>query len=115
MVHAAARKHGADEIESLGLALAAQVIERQPRISRVRVEITEQRWQRLEAGGKTQAQTFLVGSPEERTAIVSSNGKQMSVVAGIDQLTLMRSAGFARSALELDLIRIRSRQSEPGR
>ena len=95
MVHAAARKHGADEIESLGLALAAQVLERQPRISRVRVEITEQRWQRLEAGGKTQAQTFLAGSPEERTAIVTSNGKQMSVVAGIDQLTLMRSAGFA--------------------
>ena len=94
IVHAAARRHGADEIESLGLALAAHVLERQPRISRVRVEIAEQRWQRLEAGGKTQAQTFAVGSPEERTAIVTSNGRQTSVVAGIDQLTLMRSAGF---------------------
>jgi urate oxidase len=76
-------------------ALAAQVLERQPRFARVRVEIAEQRWQRLEAGGKMQAQMFLVGSPEERTAIVTSNGKQMSVVSGIDQLTLMRSAGFA--------------------
>ena len=95
IVHRAARRYGADEIESLALALAAQVIERQPRISKVRVEVAEQRWQRLEAGGKTQAQTFVVGSPEERTAIVTSNGKQMSVVAGIDQLTLMRSAGFA--------------------
>ena len=95
IVHAAARRHGADEIESLGLELAAQVIERQPRIAKVRVEISEKRWQRLEAGGKVQAQTFLVGSPEERTAIITTNGKQMSVVAGIDQLTVMRSAGFA--------------------
>jgi urate oxidase len=95
IVHAAARRHGADEIESLGLALAAQVLERQPRISRVRVEIAEQRWQRLEAGGRPQPQTFAVGSPEERTAVITSNGRQTSVVGGIDQLTLMRSAGFA--------------------
>lgn len=95
IVHAAARHHGADEIESLGMALASQVLQRQPRITRVQVEIVEQRWQRLEAGGRTQAQTFAVGSPEERTAIVTSNGPQMSVVSGIEQLTLMRSAGFA--------------------
>ena len=95
MVHAAARRHGADEIESLGLALAAEVLQRQPRITRVRVEIVEQRWQRLEAGGKAQAQTFAVGTPEERTAIVTSNGAQMSIVSGLGQLTLMRSAGFA--------------------
>jgi urate oxidase len=94
LVHAAARRHGADEIESLGLALAMQVLERQPRISRVRVEVVEQRWQRLEAGGRTQAQTFVMGSPEERTAVITSNGRQTSVVGGIDQLTLMRSAGF---------------------
>lgn len=102
IVHAAARRHGADEIESLALALAAQVIERQPRITRVRVEIAEQRWQRLEAGGKMQAQMFVVGSPEERTAIVTSNGEQVSVVSGIDQLTLMRSAGFAGRRADTD-------------
>lgn len=95
IVHKAARRYGAAEIEELALALATQVVERQPRISKVRVEIAEVQWQRLEAGGKTQAQTFVVGSPEERTAIVTSNGKQTSVVSGIDQLTLMRSAGFA--------------------
>lgn len=95
IVHAAARRHGADEIESLALALVAEVLERQPRITKVRVEIAEQRWQRLEAGGRLQAQTFSVGSPEERTVVVTSNGRQVSVVSGLDQLTLMRSAGFA--------------------
>lgn len=102
IVHAAARRHGADEIELLALALATQVLERQPKITRIRVEISEQRWQRLEAGGKTQAQTFAVGSPEERSAIVTSNGRQTAVVGGIDQLTLMRSAGFAPPRADRD-------------
>lgn len=97
MVHAAAREHGAKEIETFGLALCARALERQPRISRVRVEIAESRWQRLEAGGKAQAQTFVSGSAERRTAVVTSNGKQVSVVAGVEDLSIMRSAGFAPS------------------
>lgn len=95
LVHAAAREHGAKEIETFGLALCAQALERQPRISRVRVEVAERRWQRLEAGGKAQAQTFVSGSAERRTAVVTSSGKQVSVVAGIEELSVMRSAGFA--------------------
>ena len=95
LVHAAAREHGAREIETLGLALCARAFERQPRITRVRVEVAERRWQRLEAGGKAQAQTFVSGSDERRTAVVTSNGKQVSVVAGIEDLSIMRSAGFA--------------------
>lgn len=95
LVHAAAREHGAKEIETFGLALCAQVLERQPRIARVRVEVTERPWLRLEAGGKAQAQTFVSGSSERRTAVVTSNGRQVSVVAGIEDLSIMRSAGFA--------------------
>jgi urate oxidase len=94
LVHAAAREHGAKEIETLGLALCARAFERQPRITRVRVEVAERRWQRLEAGGKAQPQTFISGSDERRTAVVTSNGKQVSVVAGIEDLSIMRSAGF---------------------
>lgn len=95
LVHSAAREHGAGEIETLGLALCAQVLARQPRITRARVEISEERWQRLEAGGKAQPQVFVGASGERRTASVTSNGTQVSVVAGIEQLSLLRSAGFA--------------------
>jgi urate oxidase len=94
LVHNTARQHGARELEELGLALAADVLERQARITRVRVELTEQPWHRLEAGGKAQGQAFVAASPEQRVAIVTSNGPQTSVVAGIDHLTIMRSAGF---------------------
>jgi urate oxidase len=97
MVHAAVREHGAKEIEKLGLALAEDTLRRQPKITRVRVEISEHPWQRLEAGGKAQAQAFLRGSGERRIAVVTSNGRQVSVVAGIQHLAIMRSAGFAPS------------------
>ncbi len=95
LVHAAAREHGGKEIETFGLALCAQALARQPRISRVRVDVTERPWHRLEAGGKAQAQTFLSGSSERRMAVVTSNGREVSVVGGLEDLSIMRSAGFA--------------------
>ncbi len=96
LVHKTTREHGARELEELGLTLAAEVLARQGRIARVRVELTEQPWQRLEAGGRPQAQSFVAGSPEQRIAVVTSNGAQTAVVGGIGNLMVMRSAGFAR-------------------
>jgi urate oxidase len=94
LVHLGVRQHGAGEIETLGLSLCTEILARQPLITRARVEIAEQRWQRLEAGGRTQPQVFVGGSPERRTVVVTSNGPQVSVVSGIEHLPLLRSAGF---------------------
>ena len=94
LVHGVVRELGGGEIETLGLGLCSAVLSRQPRLYRVRVDIEEERWQRLEAGGKAQPQVFLGGSGERRTASVVSNGQQVSVIAGLDELTVMRSAGF---------------------
>ena len=94
IVHRMVREYGAGEIEVLGLALCADVLERQPRISKARVEIVEGGWQRLEAGGKVQPQVFLGGNAERRSVVVTSNGTQVSVVSGIEHLPLLRSGGF---------------------
>lgn len=93
VVHQVVRDHGGGEIEALGLALCGQVLDHR-QVSRVRVEIAEQPWIRLYAGGQTQGQAFVLGGSEQRTAAVTSNGAQSAVVAGIDQLVLMRTAGF---------------------
>jgi urate oxidase len=95
VVHAAAREHATGEIEPFGLVLCDRLLATTPRASRVRVEISDQPWARLEVGGKAQGQAFLAASPERRTAAVTSNGRQAAVVSGIDQLTIMRSSGFA--------------------
>jgi urate oxidase len=95
IVHATAREHGTGEIETLGVALSERVLAGRPQISRARVEIAEQPWGRVEVGGKLQGQAFFAGPPERRIASVTSNGSQVAVVAGLENLTLMRTSGFA--------------------
>ncbi len=98
IVHRTARDQGAGEIEEFGIALCDQVLRAHPAITRTRVEITEKSWTRLDAGGRPQGQTFMAGTPEVKTAAISSNGKQVAVVSGVDGLSLMRTAGFAPPA-----------------
>jgi urate oxidase len=97
LVHATARQHAGAEIERFGLALCDRLLTGSPRVTRARVDITEQPWSRLEVGGKAQGQAFLAGGPERRTAAITSNGEQVAVVSGIEQLTIMRTSGFAPS------------------
>ncbi len=95
LVHTTARQHAVGEIEYFGLELCDRVLETHPQITRVRAEIDEQPWHRMEAGGKAVGQAFVLGGPEQRTTAITSNGTQIAVVSGIDNLTLMRTAGFA--------------------
>lgn len=95
LVHTSARQHATGEIECFGLELCRRMLEGHPQITRVRAEIAEQPWLRMEAGGKAQGQSFILAGPEQRTAAITSNGTQVAVVSGIDNLTVMRTAGFA--------------------
>jgi urate oxidase len=94
LIHACARQHKIDQIEPFGLELCHRVLDTHPQITRVRVEITEQPWSRIEVGGKAQGQAFLLGGPEQRGAAITSNGTHVAVVSSIESLTVMRSAGF---------------------
>jgi urate oxidase len=97
LVHATARQSGGGEIEAFGLALCEGILGAHPQIGRARIEISERPWLRLDAGGKAQGQAFVSGSAERRTATITSNGSQVAVVSGIDDLTVMRTSGFAPS------------------
>ena len=95
LVHTTARQHAGAEIERFGLAVCERLLGGHPRLTRARVEVTERPWNRLEIAGKPQGQVFLTGTPERRTAAITSNGKQVAVVSGIEQLTVMRTSGLA--------------------
>ena len=95
LVHRTAREAGGGEIETFALAVSERILAANPGLTRTRIEISEQPWHRLEAGSKAQGQAFLAGSPERRTATVTSNGQQTAVVSGIENLTVMRTSGFA--------------------
>lgn len=101
LVHRTAKENGTFEIEQLGMALCERVLQNHPPVTKVRVEITEETWSRLDAGGKGQGQAFMAGSPEQKTAVVTSNGTQVAVVSGVDRLSLMRTAGFAPASAKI--------------
>jgi len=94
LIHATARRHANAEIEQFGLALCERLMTDYPKLTRARAEISEQPWSRLEVGGKGQGQAFLAGPPERRTAAVTSNGSQIAVLAGLEDLTVMRTSGL---------------------
>jgi urate oxidase len=102
LVHTTAREQGHGEIEMFGLSLCERVLANHPTVTRARIEIVEQPWNRLEVGGKAQGQAFVAGTPERRTANVTSNGQQVAVVSGLEQLTIMRSSGFGPARKVLD-------------
>jgi urate oxidase len=94
LVHQIVREHAGAELEVVGLELCRRVLATHRQVSRVRVEIAEQPWSRMDVGGKPHGQTFVLGGSEQRTVAITSNGAQTAVVAGIDSLAVMRTAGF---------------------
>ena len=98
LVHRVAAEQDHAEIERLGLAICDRIMERHPTIGLTRVELTEGYWARLEPGGKSQGQAFTPGGTERRTASITSNGSQVAVSSGIDNLVLLRTAGLGAAA-----------------
>ncbi len=98
-VLALARDHAAGEIEEFALELARHFLEQVETLSRVRVRVTEQAWQRIESHGRPHDHAFARGGTDRRIAHVeqSRNERASLVEAGIEGLALMktRHAGFA--------------------
>lgn len=95
LVHRIARDEDHPAIETLALAMCARILTEHPGVRLARVDIVEQPWARLEAGGKPQGQTFTPAGVERRTVTVTGNGARTSIAAGIDNFVLLRTAGFA--------------------
>lgn len=92
-VHALAVKGPIDQVEHFGLTLAEHFLAHHPQIALVRVELAERRWERLPVGGREQGHSFVLGGDERRTATITHNGDRAAVVAGIDQLPVLKTAG----------------------
>jgi urate oxidase len=104
LVYKVARAERDAAIEMLGLALCDRILRQHPQIGRMRVEIAEQPWARVDAGGKAQGQAFTPLLQERRTTGIVSNGTRTSVSSGIQDLALMRTSGLAppRSASDAE-------------
>jgi urate oxidase len=97
LVHRIVREqdHLAGAIETLAMAICGGILQAYDSIGLARVEIVEQPWTRLEAGGKAQGQAFTPSGIERRNVVVTGNGTRTSVQAGLENLVVLRTGGFA--------------------
>lgn len=89
-----------EEIEAFGLALGEHFIQ-DARVESARIELTEHLWARLAAGETPHPHAFRRAGGETRTAVVTRTREGAKVVAGLEDLVVMKTAksgfeGFPR-------------------
>ena len=102
-VYALAATHSVGEPELFGRVLAEHFLERNPRLRRVRIDLTEQAWGRIAVGSREHGQAFVRQSAEARSATVQGQGDRITIGAGVKDLVILKSsrsgfAGFLRDA-----------------
>jgi urate oxidase len=95
LVHRVARDEDHPAIETLALSMCARILSTHPSIRLARIDISEQPWARVDAGGKPQGQVFTPAGVERRIVAVTGNGERLSIAAGLENLVLLRTSGFA--------------------
>jgi urate oxidase len=100
-VYALAATGRVRDAESFGLVLARHFLERNPRLERVRIDITEHAWGRIASGDREHGSAFVRQGPETRTSTIDADRHQMTVEAGVADLVILKSshsafAGFPR-------------------
>jgi urate oxidase len=88
-VYALARTHPVDEIEAFGIALVERYLEAGPSVTRATVRLAQHPWARIGAD----PHSFQRGNGGTRVATVSSDGSELSIEAGIDDLLVLKTTG----------------------
>lgn len=96
-VHSLARNSTAECMEEFAKELIDFLLERNPHVSHAEVSVSEKAWERLQAGDKKPHPTaFVQSSAERQTTKVSRAQKgKFSVVSGLDNLVIMKTADSA--------------------
>jgi urate oxidase len=83
-----------DDVEVFGLVLSEHFRHTTPDVRTVRVELTDHLWDRLLVEGKPHRHTF-VRSGEKRTAVVTRSGQSVTIEAGLEDVSVLKTAGSA--------------------
>ena len=101
-VYALARDHFDSDIESFALFLTEHFVTRNASVSCARVEISERPWERLTVAGRPHPHAFSRPGGERRVARVLRTRQGAMVEAGLEDLTLAKSARSAFSGFLRD-------------
>jgi urate oxidase len=94
-VYALAATGPVDEPESFGLRLSRHFASRNPRLERVRIDLVQHQWGRIQVGSREHGQAFVRHGGEERTATIQHDRTKVLVGGGIRDLVILKSAHSA--------------------
>ena len=101
-VYALAATERVRDAESFGLRLARHFLERNARLERVRIDLTEHAWGRIASGDREHGQAFVRKGPETRTSSIEGDRRQLTVDAGVADLVILKSAHSAFAGFPRD-------------
>ena len=101
-VYALAATGRVRDAESFGLRLARHFLDRNPRLERVRIDLTEHAWGRIASGDREYGQAFVRKGPETRTSTIDADHRLMTVEAGVADLVILKSANSAFAGFPRD-------------
>jgi urate oxidase len=95
-VYSIARDSKAATIEEFAIDLGDYLLNNNPQVSGVLVEIEEKAWERLMIEGKPEETTFRLGGPELHTVrAVRDQGREWSIRPGVDGLVILKTTKSA--------------------
>ena len=101
-VYALAAQRAVGESEAFGLRLAQHFLDRNARLNRVRIDLTEHAWGRIPRGERQHGQAFMQAGSGSRTAVVEAGRDGASVSAGLADLVVMKTAHSAFTGFPRD-------------
>jgi urate oxidase len=95
-VYSIARESTATTIEEFAKDLGDYLLNNNPQVSNVSVEVWEKSWEHIQLNGSEERTTFKLGGPEKQTvhAVRAKNGP-WSIASGIDRLTILKTTNSA--------------------
>jgi urate oxidase len=88
----AKEKLGAEN-EEFGILLAEHFLKTYPQVSEAEIRLSERCWERMRAGGRAHAHSFLEKSPARPFAKVTCSRAGSRVESGIEELLILKTAG----------------------
>jgi urate oxidase len=94
-VYVLSRQYPAEAIEEFAFHLTEHFLTYNPQVTLVDVRISERPWSRITIGEKGHASAFVANASEKRTSHISARREKIILHSGIDDLQLMKTAGFS--------------------
>jgi urate oxidase len=94
-VYALAAREGVGEPEAFGIVLGRHFIERNPKLTRVVIDLIDHAWAGITVGDREHGQAFVRRGPDTRTARIVTTRDGVSITAGIADLVIIKTSHSA--------------------